>query len=207
MEMQIKIMTAIAAELDKKLQDMQSQVLSQIEGKLKTASLVIEQLSSEKKAEEKKGEANAEWKHDDRDLATTMKDLRGMGKTKKATYVVKKNSLIAALDEIEKWQQRYDPGWILIMKMSGIPIIDQQLDEQQEKAGANEIPIITAAKGVRDVARATQESKDGDKGSIFLDGDKLKLDPTSIPNSSEHISKLTDEKTRVLSCATTSTLA
>jgi len=53
MEMQIEILKKVADGLSKRLQDMQSQILSLLEGKLKTASLTIEQLMSQKREEEK----------------------------------------------------------------------------------------------------------------------------------------------------------
>lgn len=52
MEAQIEIMKMISANLSKTLQEVQCQILSQLEEKLKTASLMIEQLRSEKRADE-----------------------------------------------------------------------------------------------------------------------------------------------------------
>ena len=49
METQIEILKRVAGGLNKRLQDMQSQVLSQLEGKLKTASLIIDQILNEKR--------------------------------------------------------------------------------------------------------------------------------------------------------------
>jgi hypothetical protein len=130
-ETQIGILKRIAAagQLSKALQSMQSQVLSQLEGKLKTASLIIEQLKKEKR-EEKKSKAksnpkNANWKHDDRDITTMMKGLGDMKASSKMKYVSKKKALIEIVEEIEKWQARYDPSWILIMQMSSKHIDDE----------------------------------------------------------------------------------
>lgn len=93
MEAQIGILKRVAAAggLDKKLQDMQAQVLSQLEGKLKTASLIIEQLMNEKREEEKV--KKEKWKHDERDIKTVMKGLGDMRATTKLKYVSKKKSL------------------------------------------------------------------------------------------------------------------
>jgi hypothetical protein len=58
METQLKIVKRVAPGLNKRLQDIQSQLLSQLRGKLKTASLIIEQLLSEKREDEKKRKIN-----------------------------------------------------------------------------------------------------------------------------------------------------
>lgn len=88
METQIEILKRVAGGLNKRLQDMQCQVLSQLEGKLKTASLIIEQMLSEKTEDEKAKKGKR--KHDDRDIATMMKGLGDMRASKKAKYVLKK---------------------------------------------------------------------------------------------------------------------
>jgi hypothetical protein len=201
METQIEILKKVAPELNKRLQNMQSQVLSQLEGKLKTASLVIEQLMIQKREDEKGmglGKKDKEnWVHDDRDIVTMMKGLTDMKATKKAKYVSKKDSLFKVLEEIEKWQARYDPTWILIMQMS-IGNIDEQLDKEEQKPQLNQIPIIMAAKGIRDAIRASQDMKVRDQGTIWIDEDDLELDPSSIPNSTVEISDLEYEKGMVL---------
>ena len=193
METQIEILKRVAGGLNKKLQDMQSQVLSQLEGKLKTASLIIEQMLSEKREDEKAKKGKR--KHDDRDIATMMKGLGDMRAPKKAKYVFKKSALYQIVDEIEKWQVRYDPTWILIMQMS-IGNIDEELHEQQKRPEREQIPIIVAAKGIRDAARATQGEKVGGRGPIWID--HLDLKPSSIPHSSVQLSTLQDEKETVL---------
>jgi len=130
METQIEILKRVAGGLNKRLQDIQSQVLSQLEGKLKTASLIVEQLLSEKREDEKAKKDKR--RYDDRDIATMMKGLGDMRASKKAKYVFKKSALYQIVDEIEKWQARYDPTWILIMQMS-IGNIDEELHKQQKK--------------------------------------------------------------------------
>jgi hypothetical protein len=118
-----------------------------------------------------------------------------MRASKKAKYVFKKSALYQIVDEVEKWQARYDPTWILIMQMS-IGDIDDGLHEQQQKVERQQIPIILAAKGIRDAARATQDDKVKDRGPIWIDD--LKLKPSSIPYSSVQLSTLQDAKEMVL---------
>jgi serine/threonine protein kinase len=193
METQIEILKRVAGGLNKRLQDMQSQVLSQLEGKLKTASLIIEQMLSEKREDEKAKKGKR--KHDDRDIAAMMKGLGDMKTSKKAKYVSKRSALYQIIDEIEKWQARYDPTWILIMQMS-IGNIDEELHEQQKKPEREQIPIIVAAKGVRDATRATHGEHFGEQGPIWID--HLDLKPSSIPYSPVQLSALKDEKETVL---------
>ncbi|KFZ25321.1 hypothetical protein V502_00200 [Pseudogymnoascus sp. VKM F-4520 (FW-2644)] len=193
METQIIILRRIAGSLSKKLQDMQSQVLSQLEGKLKTASLIIEQMLSEKR---EYGKANDDKRNqNDWDIATVIKGLGDMKASKKARYVFKKSALCQIVDEIEKWQARFDPTWILIMQMS-ISDIDEGLHEQRQNIERQHIPIILAAKGIRNAARAAQDERVKDRGLIWIDG--LELKPSTIAHSSVQFSTLQDAKEMVV---------
>jgi hypothetical protein len=171
---------------------MQSQVLSQLEGKLKTASLVIEQLISQKREDEKEI-----WKHDDRGISTVLKVFDDMRISKKAKYAIKKDTLYAIVDEIEKWQARYDPTWILIMQMS-ISNVDAQLDQEQEMPGREQIPVIMAAKGIRDTTRKSQDLNPRDFKPIWMDPDDIDLNATPIPESTVMISTSSDQREMVL---------
>jgi hypothetical protein len=129
-ETQIGILKRVAAagQLSKALIMMQSKVLSQLEGKLKTASLIINQLMSEKqedKFEVKHDPKHVKLKHDDANITKMMKGLSDMRAFTKIKYVSKKTALVEIVEEIEKWQARYDPSWILIMQMSSKHIDDE----------------------------------------------------------------------------------
>ena len=130
---------------------MQSQVLSQLKGKLKTASLIIEQLMNKKRDAEKA--KKDKWKHNDRYIRTMVKGIADITASKKAKYVSKKNALYQIIDEIEKWQARYDPTWILIVQIL-ISNIDEGFHEQQKKPEREQVHITIAAKGIRDTTRA-----------------------------------------------------
>jgi hypothetical protein len=55
--------------------------------------------------------------------------MNGLGDMKtfsKMKYVSKKKALVEIVEEVEKWQARYDPSWILIMQMSS-KHIDEEL--------------------------------------------------------------------------------
>jgi hypothetical protein len=190
MEMQIEILKKVAQAggLSKRLQDMQSQILSLLEGKLKTASLTIDQLMSQKKEEEQTAKQNR--KHDDRDIAIVMKGLSDMGRSKKVKYASKKKALYDIVEDIEKWQARYDPSWILIMQMATGENINEQIQDQEKKnPGTREIPIIAAAKGIRDAARTRQDST-RDMGSIWIEADDIDLAPETLQYSSVLVSNV-----------------
>lgn len=190
METQIEMMKAIAGSLSKRLQDMQSQILSQLEGKLKTASLIVDKLLKEKREHAKKDKRG----HGDRSISTLIKGLENMGASKKARYVYEKSSLYQIVQEIEKWQSRYDPTWFLIMQRP-IGSIDV-LHEQGEKLERRQIPIIFAAKGIRNAAKATEDEGIKGRGPIWID--HLDLKPSSIPHSSVQLSTLQDSNETVI---------
>jgi hypothetical protein len=198
METQIQILRRVAPNLNQRLLDMQAQVLSQLEGKLKTASLTIEQLLSQKRDEDKnKKIKKANWKHTDADITTVVKDLAGMKPVTKAKLALKTDALHDVLDEIEKWQARYDPSWILIMQMS-IGSIDDELHREEDKPEPNQVPIIMAAKGLRDALRANRGADVRGQKLIWIDPHQIHLNPQNIPSSTVQISDLPDEKAMVV---------
>lgn len=145
--------------------------------------MIINQLESEKKDKKLK----EKLKHDERDLATRMRSLGGMPASKRLKYVSKKESLYKIVEEIEKWQARYDPTWILIMQMS-IGEIDNRLEEQEKNPETGQIPIITAAKGIRDAARAIQEGTTENRQGVWIE--KIHLNSSAIARSSVLFSDL-----------------
>jgi hypothetical protein len=75
--------------------------------------------------------------------------------------------------------------------------IDKELDKRK-KPETEQIPIIAAAKGVRDAARAAQDANSGGQGSIWIKDDDIDLVPSWIPSLSVRIATLEDEKEMVL---------
>jgi hypothetical protein len=189
METQMGILKKVAPNLDKRLQDMQSQVLSQLEGKLKTASYVIEQFKPEKFPRVKGMKVkHGDWNHDAGNpeaLTTAFSQMKPLTKSK---FSMKKEALLGIVDEIEKWQARYDPSWILIMQMA-VGGIDDALQKTQEEPVFEKVPIIVAAKGLRDAARANQYSELKGQKSIWIEPDEIELDPQKIPNSTVQLSQ------------------
>jgi hypothetical protein len=197
METQMEILKKVAPNLDKRLQDMQSQVLSRLEGKLKTASYVIEQFKPEKFPRVKGMKVKrVDWNHDAGNpeaLTTAFSQMKPLTKSK---FSMEKETLLGIVDEIEKWQARYDPSWILIMQMA-VGGIDEALQKTQEEPVFEQVPIIVAAKGLRDAARANQDSELKEQKSIWIEPDEIELDLQKIPNSTVQLSQSV-EKNMVL---------
>lgn len=182
-------MKEISASLDKPLQDIQSRILSQLEGKLKTATHIIDKLLTDKKEA-----ARARSEPGGGAIASVIKDLGKMGPSRRLRYVFEKSSLYQIVDEIEKWQARYDPTWFIIMQKP-ITAIDDNLSGEEKKPSSKSIPIILAAKGIRDAVRAANDDEIYDP--IWID--HLALEPSTIPHSTVQLSSSTgDTKEKVL---------
>ncbi|KAI4941412.1 hypothetical protein J4E86_010444 [Alternaria arbusti] len=106
-----------------------------------------------------------------RDTATTTKTA---GATTKETkyhnwkYPFVKKSLDAAISELQKWQQAFDPSWYLALMMSN-RLIDSHL--QDFSKSDSELPpvdrnVIYSAIGVRESLKP--ESGTGEKKKVFL---------------------------------------
>lgn len=110
---------------------------------------------------------------------------------KKIKYVFKRKELYEIVQDIEKWQARYDPTWILIVQMS-IGGIDEELHKEQQKPAREQIPIVIAAQGIRLAHFANAVCRT----SIWIDD--LDLNPSEIAHSPVQFSSLHDEKDAVL---------
>jgi hypothetical protein len=180
-EVQITILKRISGSLNARYRDVQARVLSELEGKLKTATLTMDQLIA--------GE-----KDKDIDIAEMSKALRKMTPMKKVKYGFKKDALEKIIEDLENWQRRFDPSWMLIIRMTDEKI-DQQLDQEEKKP--RKTSFIMAAKGVRDAARESTSTLVPD-GSIFVSSDILESEETPIPFSSALLCRLSDSKEHVL---------
>jgi hypothetical protein len=109
---------------------MQCHILSELEGKLKTASLTLGQLIKSKE-----------------------QAILLMSTGKKILFAFKKDSLQVIVEDLEKWQARFDLCWMLIMRMES-RFIDDQLSRETQKPAAAQSQFILTAGGIRDAARA-----------------------------------------------------
>ncbi|RFU35444.1 hypothetical protein B7463_g864, partial [Scytalidium lignicola] len=145
-EAQIIFLKKISKILDPGYCDVQSRVLSELKGKLKKATLTIDQLIlHDKKKKEDEKEQKQEF-----DMKTMTKALEKMTPGKKFRYAIEKGSLEAIRDDLENWQRRFDPSWMLTMLITD-SLVDDQLEQEENKP--QQTKFIMAAKGVRDAAR------------------------------------------------------
>ena len=106
--MQLDFITRIWASLDEEHQDIQTQILQVLLGKL---AAVISKLESTSKKKS--------------DHPASGSEVAGVKKWK---YVLIKQYLDEAIEDLASWQKMFDPSWFLIMKVSS-PFIDQELHQ------------------------------------------------------------------------------
>jgi len=189
-EAQINFLKKISKALDPTYCDVQSRVLSELEGKLKTATLTMDQLILHEK--EEKGQIR-DAKH--MDLQVMAKALEKMTPKKKVKYAFKKESLEAIRDDLESWQRRFDPSWMLTMLITD-SLVDEQLEKEEKKP--QKTKFILAAKGVRDAAKEPTSAPDTTDGGIFKSSTVLTTNEKLIPLSSTIICRLADSEDSVL---------
>jgi hypothetical protein len=103
----------------------------------------------------------------------------------KTKYTFLKNSLEATVEELEKWQQRFDPSWFLITRIPGVSF-SQSLGQREPRLNQDnsltmvkepmmsELQLNTAAKAQR---------------SIFIPRDSVAAERTELPFSTALLSK------------------
>ncbi|PGG98754.1 hypothetical protein AJ79_08774 [Helicocarpus griseus UAMH5409] len=192
-EAQINFLKRIAGTLEPSYCDVQSRVLSELEGKLKTATLTMDQLIMHAKEERRREVGKGEK---DLDVRSMTKALQRMAPRKKLKYAFDKERLESMRDDLESWQRRFDPSWMLTMRIAD-SLVDEQLQQEEEKPQQSE--FIMAAKGVRDAAREpTSSSFAPVDGSIFKPPTTLSPHETQIPFSHTVLGQLADSKEQVL---------
>lgn len=167
---------------------MQSRVLSELEGKLKTATLTLDQLI-EKKARVKEDE--------DRKLVERMKGLAAMTRGRKAKYAFKKGALEGIVEDLEKWQARFDPCWMLILRMES-RAVGTQLSREASKPKLDQSPFIMAAKDIRELAREPSQDFASESDSLWLDETMFEGPLASVPFSPLSIARYKDSGNRLL---------
>jgi hypothetical protein len=138
--MQLDFLRNICETLDEEHQNIQSQVLRVLVSKLETAISQIERVQRKKKGKD---------------------NVAGIKRWK---YVLVKEYLDKAIQDLEAWQKTFDPSWFLIMKV-GSQLIDQELSKEDRTKD----PSIYTAKELRDSLKEEPQIKT----SIFLPEDGL----------------------------------
>lgn len=205
-EAQITFLKKISSRLDPRYCDVQSRVLSELEGKLKTATLTMDQLITHHKDLQPLSKIDKDSKgkkERDPDFPKMVEALEKMHPKKKFKYAFKKDSLEKIIDDLENWQKRFDPSWMLIMRMADEKI-DVQLRDEEMKPWTRRAGFIMAAKGVRDAARESNSSStttlvnERSEGSIFKDGNVLGAEVVEVQNSSAVLGTLVETDEEVL---------
>jgi hypothetical protein len=120
--------------------------------------------------------------------------------------VWKKETLDGIIDDLEKWQRRFDPSWFLRMKIAS-PVIDEELTRAKKDQSSVTAPVpggtrrlrgsaasvkfpLTAARGLRDVVSLQPQQQ----FAIFLPSAQIEtIDiPFSCAKAGRH--KLDDKK-------------
>ena len=151
MSKQLGFLRRVWETLDEDHQIMQNQVLQVLVSKLREAVVKIEGVLH---------------KRDDKYKTTPNNDSTGNhGDVKRWKYALVKDCLEKAVQDLDRWQNTFDPTWFLIMKIAD-PVIDQQLAEESTNSSS-----ISTAKGLR--GALADEPKE--KTSIFLPENGLYL--------------------------------
>ncbi|KAK8030272.1 hypothetical protein PG990_000006 [Apiospora arundinis] len=112
-------------------------------------------------------------------------------KAKRGRYAITKTAFDATMDDLEKWQKRFDPCWFLMLRIAS-PLIDQELREMNESdaiarqdhpklgisATTSSKSPVSVADGLRDALRDSPQRS----ASVFLPFD-ASLELSSIPFS------------------------
>lgn len=146
--MQIDFNKGIWKSLDEEHQTIQTQILQMLISKLSIIISKLDKLS-------KKGSDNR---------ATE----RQVTRVKRWNYILVKEGLDEAIEDLASWQKMFDPAWFLIMKVSS-PFIDQELSRH-----GSAVSSFAGACSLRDALREEPLQK----VSVFLPKDGLETAQT-----------------------------
>ena len=102
---------------------------------------------------------------------------------KRGKYMFVKQHLDSAINEMERWQTRFDPTWKLVLLRSTGPAVDKVLNQHDQSSGATHKP---AASPLNDMSTLRRMVKDGQSSgvSVFLDANQIgDMHIQSIPYS------------------------
>jgi hypothetical protein len=143
--MQLDFLLQIWKTLDEEHQNIQNQILQVLGSKLERAIAQIERVRRKKS---------------DKDIENGDVGVR----IKRWKYVLIKECMDKAIQDLEAWQRMFDPSWFLIMKVAS-PLIDQEL----AKNDRTEVASMRTAKKLRESLKEESPVKT----PIFLPEDGL----------------------------------
>lgn len=173
---QLNFLKKISNTLEPYFRDVQARVLSELEEKLKAAVLAMDHIL----VLEKEGSRR---QHGELDVRGLSKALGTLPSRKKVKFAFMKKSLKRIRDDLEIWQRRFDPSWMLTMRVAD-SLIDQQ-------PGQSEKGICNPARG----STLTLASVDD---SIFKPPTILSLDEKPIKFSSAFLCRFRDCEQNVI---------
>jgi hypothetical protein len=151
---QLNFLRKVYETLDEEHQDIQDRILQVLVSKLKAAIFQLERVKKKKSGKDARNNSN-------------------VVELKRLKYILIKECMDNAINDLEEWQKRFDPSWFLIMKVAN-PVIDQELARDK-----TEVASMSTAKGLRDSLKEEPQIKT----SIFLPEDGLIVNRRSIPFS------------------------
>jgi hypothetical protein len=143
--MQLDFLKQVWETLDEEHQNIQSQILRVLASKLENA------ISQIKRVQRKKRDRDGEDEN------------TGVG-IKRWKYILIKECLDKAIQDLEAWQKMFDPSWFLIMKV-GSPLIDRELAKDDK----TEVASMRTARKLRDSLKQEPQIRI----SVFLPEDGL----------------------------------
>jgi len=144
----------------------QSYVLSELTGKLKTATHRLEQLLKSQRVDDD---------HSPQAMADRLKRISIMGAGRKAKYAFSQEALQSIMDDLEKWQARFNPCWMLIIRMESR--LDQELSWLIQEPMSQPHTVIKTAKELREAARMTED--DASRQTVWLNAAGFELPSTA----------------------------
>ncbi|KAL2809260.1 hypothetical protein BJX63DRAFT_406179 [Aspergillus granulosus] len=112
-----------------------------------------------------------------------------MSDAKRLNYAAyAKSSLDSIIQDLEKWQRRFDPSWFLIARIA-VPVIDQQLAGEK----SSESRVVASVVQLRH-AHSINKSNAVASGSIFIHAGYQISDRALIPYSSAYTGRSSDRE-------------
>lgn len=163
-EIQLESINKLWGSFDPRLQALFDELIDHLQGKLEIASNSLDRVLDRKR-------------HED-----------GTVKRFKAAYF--KKSIQQAVQDLEDWQGRFEPTWLLITLVTS-PAIDKYLEEENAQ--------ISAPTGkLKELRDAMSQNVEARQGSIFIKEENISGSRTSLPWSEVCTTRLSGSDERLL---------
>ncbi|KAI9713713.1 MAG: hypothetical protein M1812_006551 [Candelaria pacifica] len=182
-EYQIEILRKIWDSLGWRLQQHQAETLQVLQSKLQDAIIKVDSIKSSPDAGNVDKVKSRDTVHVDTIRASLSSGLglKDSNRMKYAAYL--KNTIQRTIDELEKWQRIFDPGWYLITRLSTFAV-DQELANHH----VSDNKAISIVRGLRNAHQSRSDPPEV-KSSIFVSGNYLSSERLPIEYSSACVSR------------------